>query len=145
MAKYPHIERYHEHLSQLREFGGYSEQHLRPAFQFCLGSYCQDHREKLVLVPELAMPSGIRPDGTVKDSLRMARGYWEAKDSDDDLDAEIQKKLNRGYPRDNIVFEDTETAVLVQNGGESMRVDMRKAGRLASAYPPLPRLRIAPD
>ena len=25
-----------------------------------------------------------KPDGTVKDSLRMARGYWEAKDSHDD-------------------------------------------------------------
>ena len=29
---------------------------------------------------------------------RMARGYWEAKDSHDDLDAEIQVKFNRGYP-----------------------------------------------
>ena len=28
----------------------------------------------------------------------MARGYWEAKDSHDDLDAEIQAKFNRGYP-----------------------------------------------
>ena len=126
MADYPHIERYHEHLSQLLEAGGYSEMHLRFAFQNCLDSYCRDHREKLVLVPELALPSGLQPDGTVKDSLRMARGYWEAKDSDDDLDTEIQKKFDKGYPRDNIVFEDTETAVLVQNGEVSMRVDMRK-------------------
>ena len=45
----------------------------------------------------------------------MARGYWEAKDSHDDLDAEIRVKFNRGYPRDNIIFEDSQTAVLVQN------------------------------
>ena len=130
MPNYPHIERYHQHLSELREFGGYSEQHLRFAFQNCLDSYCRAHKERLVLVPELAIPSGVRPDGTVKDSLRMARGYWEAKDSDDDLDTEIQKKFNSGYPRDNIVFEDTETAVLVQNGAVAMRVDMRRPDEL---------------
>ncbi len=130
MAKYPHIERYHEHLSQLREFGGYSEQHLRIAFQNCLDSYCRDRRERLMLVPELSLQSGVRPDGTVKDSLRMARGYWEAKDSSDDLDTEIQKKFNSGYPRDNIVFEDTETAVLIQHGDVAMRVDMRRPDEL---------------
>ena len=130
MANHPHIDRYHEHLNELREFGGYSEQHLRFAFQICLDSYCRDHKERLVLVPELAIPSGVRPDGTVKDSLRMARGYWEAKDSDDDLDNEIQKKFDKGYPRDNIVFEDTETAVLVQNGAVAMRVDMRRPDEL---------------
>ena len=54
----------------------------------------------------------------------MARGYWEAKDPKDDLDAEIQAKFNRGYPRDNILFEDSQTAVLFQNGSEAMRVSM---------------------
>ena len=34
----------------------------------------------------------------------------------DDLDAEIQAKFDRGYPRDNILFEDSETAILIQNG-----------------------------
>ena len=75
-----------------------------------------------------------KPDGTVKDSLRMARGYWEAKDSHDDLDAEIKVKFNRGYPRDNIIFEDSQTAVLVQNGNEAMRVDM-SPGRGISPCP----------
>ena len=60
----------------------------------------------------------------------MTRGYWEAKDSHDDLDAEIQAKFNRGYPRDNIIFEDSQTAVLVQNGSEAMRVDMSRDGEL---------------
>ena len=130
MANYPLIDRYQDHLNELREFGGYSEQHLRFAFQNCLDAYCRAHKERLVLVPELAIPSGVRPDGTVKDSLRMARGYWEAKDSDDDLDTEIQKKFDKGYPRDNIVFEDTETAVLVQNGDFAMRANMRRPDEL---------------
>ena len=55
----------------------------------CLSEYCSNHRENLKLIPELAAQGGI-PDGTVKDSLRMARGYWEAKDTHDDLDTEIQ-------------------------------------------------------
>ena len=130
MPNYPHIERYREHLNVLREFGGHSELNLSIAFQNCLDSYCRDRRERLVLVPQLSTPSGLRPDGTVKDSLRMARGFWEAKDSDDDLDTEIQKKFDKGYPRDNIVFEDTETAVLVQNGAVAMRVDMRRPDEL---------------
>ena len=60
----------------------------------------------------------------------MARGYWEAKDAHDDLDAEIQAKFDRGYPRDNIVFEDSINAVLFQNGEESMRVDMTRPADL---------------
>ena len=131
MASYPHIERYYEDLQRLIEIGGSTnEQSIRPAFAYCLDAYCRDHRERMALVPELALTSGVRPDGAVKDSLRMARGYWEAKDTHDDLDTEIQKKFNRGYPRDNIVFEDSQTAVLFQNGGEAMRVDMRRPGEL---------------
>ena len=127
MPSYPHIEAYRQHLQQLIEFGGsYNEENIRPAFQNCLNAYCREHREKLLLVPELKASPSNKPDGTVKDSLRMARGYWEAKDTHDDLDTEIQKKFNRGYPRDNILFEDSQTAVLVQNGSEAMRVDMSR-------------------
>ena len=96
MPSYPHIERYRAELAELIEFGGSdNEQSIRAAFQGCLAAYCRDHRERLLLVPELAVGSNI-PDGTVKDALRMARGYWEAKDTHDDLDAEIQAKFNRG-------------------------------------------------
>ena len=131
MPSYPHIEQYRVRLKELIEFGGSdNEENIRPAFQNCLDSYCRDHREKLVLVPELRASLSNKPDGTVKDSLRMARGYWEAKDSHDDLNAEIQAKLHRGYPRDNIIFEDSQTAVLFQNGSEAMQADMSRDGEL---------------
>ena len=39
----------------------------------------------------------IRPDGTFRDEFTIERGYWEAKDTDDDLEAEIKKKIKRGY------------------------------------------------
>ena len=131
MPSYPHIEGYRARLEELIEFGGSdSELNIRDAFQGCLSAYCRDHRERLALVPELRAANNVVPDGTVKDSLRMARGYWEAKDSHDDLDAEIERKFNSGYPRDNIIFEDSQTAVLIQNREEAMRVDMSRPGEL---------------
>ena len=138
MPSYTHIERYHADLQRFVDFGGSdNEQSIRRAFAVCLDSYCRDHREKLALVDELdagarsrVAGTGIRPDGTVKDSLRMARGYWEAKDTHDDLDAEIQAKFNRGYPSGNILFEDSQTAVLYQNGAVAMRVDMSRPREL---------------
>ena len=130
MPSYPHIERYRAELAELIAAGGSSnERSIRRAFENCLADYCRAHRERFTLVAELSAPRGI-PDGTVKDALRMNRGYWEAKDTGDDLDAEIQAKFNRGYPRDNIIFEDSRTAVLVQNGSEAMRVDMSRPREL---------------
>ena len=131
MPDHPHIDRYHSDLAELIELGGSdNELNIRPAFQNCLAAYCSAHREKLVLVPELASSRGNKPDGTIRDGLRMARGYWEAKDSHDNLDAEIQRKFNQGYPRDNILFEDSREAVLFQNGAEAMRVEMTDAPKL---------------
>ena len=125
MSALPNIERYYASLAELIEVGGSdNELNIRPAFQNCLAAYCATHRDRLVLVPELRAPSGIVPDGTVLDSLRMTRGLWEAKDTHDNLDVEIQSKFERGYPRSNIIFEDSRVAVLFQNGGEAMRVDM---------------------
>ena len=130
MPTYPHIQRYREELARLIEAGGSdSELNIRPAFQNCLAAYCAAHKERLTLVPELSVGS-VRPDGTVKDTLRMTRGYWEAKDTRDNLDQEIQRKFDSGYPRDNIIFEDSRTAVLVQNREEAMRVDMNQPGAL---------------
>ena len=131
MPTYSHIESYYAKLEELIQFGGSdNELSIRRAFENCLDAYCQDRREKLVLVSERRAKGNVIPDGTVVDSLRMARGYWEAKDSHDDLDAEIRNKFDRGYPRDNIVFEDSQMAVLVQNGDEALRVDMSRPGEL---------------
>ena len=89
MPAYPHIEKYHADLERFIEFGGSdNEQSIRRAFAECLDSYCREHRKKLALMDELSVSASNPPDGTVKDSLRMARGYWEAKDSHADLDAE---------------------------------------------------------
>ncbi len=61
----------------------------------------------------------------MKDALRLDWGYWESKDQYDNLAQEIDKKLSKGYPDSNILFEDSQTAVLIQNGSEIMRVSMQ--------------------
>jgi hypothetical protein len=69
--------------------------------------------------------------------LRVPLGNWEATDTGDDLDAEIGKKLANGYPKDNITFEDSATAVLWQNGREALRcamTDVQALGRLVGLF-----------
>ena len=44
-------------------------------------------------------------DGAMADGFNLVHGYWEAKDSSDDLDKEIKKKFAVGYPRNNILFQ----------------------------------------
>ncbi len=131
MPDYPHLKRYREELARLRQYGGSTnELSMRRAFETCLDDYCRAHPDGLALIAEQRTSANVQPDGTVRDALRLARGYWEAKDTADDLDAEIEKKLIRGYPRNNIIFEDSQTAVLIQNSAEAMRVDMSLGNEL---------------
>lgn len=67
----------------------------------------------------------------------MPFGYWEAKDEKDDLDAEIAAKFSRGYPSDNIIFEDSKQAVLIQNRNEVIRCsvdDVEKLEKLLNLF-----------
>jgi hypothetical protein len=102
----------------LKEYGEHDLEHetaLRSAFQNLLAETAKAHR--WMLVPEQRTKVGgktVIPDGTLCDEFNLHRGYWEAKDTDDDIDAEISKKSAKGYPLNNIIFEDTRTAVLIQ-------------------------------
>lgn len=78
-----------------------------------------------------ATKSNISLDGALLHELRMPLGYWEAKDADDDLDAEVVKKFKKGYPQDNIIFSDDAVAVLWQNRVEVLRCDMTDTQALA--------------
>jgi hypothetical protein len=69
-----------------------------------------------MLIPEVSMRTAkgklVTPDGTLKDVMRQDWGYWESKDESDVLEDEIKKKFEKDYPKDNILFEDSQTAVL---------------------------------
>ncbi len=90
------------------------------AFQRLLSDTARAHG--WMLVPKLPIKRGgksITPDGTVRDAYNLHRGYWEAKDTDDDLTAEIRKKIAKGYPLTNTIFEDTTRAVRYENSREA--------------------------
>ena len=109
-----------------RVSGKTTEQVVREAFKDLLKAWSKS--AGLIFVAELEHETAFRtkvyPDGTILHDIRVPLGFWEAKDSADDLDAEIAKKFAKGYPKDNILFEDTATAVLWQNGREVLRASM---------------------
>jgi predicted helicase len=90
--------------------------------------------QRWTLITEQTLKIGgkhIRPDGVMRDEFNLPRGYWEAKDTDDDLDAEIRKKSAKGYPLTNIIFEDTREAALYQDGQERFRADLTTPQQVA--------------
>jgi predicted helicase len=86
------------------------------------------------LIPQLSDTADgcpIRPDGTFRDEYYITRGYWEAKDTHDNLEAEIRKKIAKHYPLTNTIFEDTREAHLYQDGEQTMKVDLTDPQQLA--------------
>ncbi len=121
------IKKYYAEVDKIIRFGGSKkETSIRNAFYALLNDYAR--QKDLMLVPEVTIRTkegkNITPDGTLKDMLRQDWGYWESKDESDMLDEEIRKKFAKGYPRDNILFEDSQQAVLIQAGAEVMRINM---------------------
>ena len=129
------IQNYLAELDRLRRFSGAnSEQIIREAFKDLLKGYAR--AQHLIFVPELEYETGMKrkvyPDGSILHELRVAHGFWEAKDTGDDLDTEIARKFRNGYPQSNIIFENSETAVLIQDRQEVMRCAMRDVDALAT-------------
>jgi predicted helicase len=111
---------YLKDLQHLKNQSVVHELGLKGPFQNLLDKAAK--RRGWTLVPELSTYSGgkrVVPDGTVRDEFRLARGWWEAKDTSDRLASEIQKKLKAGYPTRNTIFEDTQCAVLYQDRAEA--------------------------
>ena len=127
------IQNYHKELEKIIHYGGSKkETAIRNAFYYLLNEYA--HSKELMLIAEISTKNKqgriITPDGTLKDNIRNDWGYWESKDESDDINEEIRKKFDKGYPSDNILFEDSKTAVLYQHGEEVMREDMQEEEQL---------------
>ncbi len=124
------LNNYYNKLNETIRFGGSrNETTVEHAFIQLVNSYAE--RRNLMLVPKIAIKSAkgtnIIPDGALKNALRLDFGYWESKDIKDDIDREIQSKIDKGYPLANTLFEDSETAVLFQENAQVMRVSMKDA------------------
>ncbi len=121
------INEYRAELDRLRAVSGSKrESVLREPFKDLLKRWGRTNDLQFVSEHDIVTPqkNRIYTDGALLHPLRVPFGYWEAKDADDDLDAEIAAKSRKGYPRDNIIYSDDYTAVLIQNGFEQMRVAM---------------------
>jgi len=121
------INHYYNKLHQYKTSGHTrNESSIRRAFANLLEEYCES--KKLTLVDELVLKNSTkRPDATVRDALGLDWGHWESKDTKDSLDEEIEYKFSIGYPKFNIIFENTVEIVLIQKGVETMRGKMEDA------------------
>jgi predicted helicase len=129
LAKF--IQDYYARLKELQKQSVIHEMGVRDAFADLIGK--EGRRHGWTFISELSKRAGkaiIRPDGTFKDEMNLVRGYWEAKDTADKLEREIEKKRKAGYPFNNIIFEDTVTAVLYQHNQKVMAVDMTDPAKL---------------
>ena len=119
------IREYYRSREEMDAQGVEHELALRHSFQDLLGDSARLHG--WTLIAELGAKAGghtVRPDATLRDANSIPRGYWEAKDSRDDLSREIEQKIRRGYPLTNTIFEDTRRAILYQNRNRVFEADL---------------------
>ena len=144
------IKNYYTELERYAQLGEENEGTVRTAFQNLLQHYC--HRSNLTLLCEktLSFPVNkadskqtfppdkggqgdsrrIRPDGAIVDAFGLPHGYWEAKDTQDDLHVEADQKFAAGYPSKNIVLQSPTHALLYQHGQLKLDLDITEPRNL---------------
>ena len=111
------INNYHNEIHKIYQFSGQNhEQAIKTEFQKLINHYCEKRNLKCVSEINIKNKRGdlIRPDGIVKNNLRLDCGYWESK-ANVDLNKEVINKINTGYPLNNTLFQDDKNAILYQN------------------------------
>ena len=126
------IKNYYTELERYAQLGEENEGTVRTAFQNLLQHYC--HRSNLTLLCEKThyTPEKRRivPDGEVVDAFGLPHGYWEAKDTQDNLHVEADKKFAAGYPSKNIVLQSPTHALLYQHGQLQLDLDITEPRNL---------------
>src|SRR5438093_113825 len=87
---------------------------VRDAFQQLLSSCAGKFNWTLIAEWKIKRPKQhpISVDGALVDAFKLTHGFWEAKDTKDDLPNEIKKKFAVGYPKNNILFQAPNRAIL---------------------------------
>ena len=128
------IKQYYAELQEYDSIGAEHEGAVRTAFQNLFQHYCR--QADLILVCEKThyTPENrrITPDGEVVDTFGLPYGYWEAKDTQDDLYVEADKKFAAGYPSKNIVFQSPTHALLYQHGQLQLDLDITEPRNLVN-------------
>ncbi len=134
------IKTYYAELKEYERLGEQNEGTVRAAFQGLLQHYCHQSNLTLLCEKTRAFPPDkggqggsnrrIRPDGEVVDTFKLPYGYWEAKDTQDDLYVEASKKFAAGYPSKNIVIQSPTHALLYQHGELQLDLDITEPRNL---------------
>ncbi len=126
------VKNYYAALNQMGQLHFDNEAQVSDAFAKLLAN-C-GRKLHLTFIPQFPIQRAktrVIVDGALLDTFHLAHGYWEAKDEKDDLEREIKAKLEKGYPRDNIIFQAPERAVLYQAGARIADEDISKPDYLA--------------
>src|SRR5437870_2339610 len=121
------VKAYYAALNQFGQLHFDNEAQVSDAFAKLL-SDC-GRKLHLTFIPQFPIERAknrVIVDGALLDTFHLAHGYWEAKDGKDDLEREIKAKLDKGYPRDNIIFQAPERAILYQAGARIAEEDISK-------------------
>lgn len=120
------IKEYYEELASFEKHGHSNEMTVRNAFQDLLQTYTK--KIGWQFIEEYTIKRKDRKnasvDGALLDQFSLPRGFWEAKDSKDDLPIEITKKFADGYPQTNILFWQPGRAILFQDGRQILDEDI---------------------
>ena len=121
------VRAYYKAISSLLELGVSHECAVSPAFASLLRHCANQFNQMLVEKYPLKTSNHDHTlfiDGALVDSFNLVHGFWEAKDTSDDLDKEIKKKFDVGYPKNNILFQTPNRIVIWQDGGKVFDEDV---------------------
>ncbi len=119
------IKDYYSEIKKLKSLDYDNEGTVAPFFANILRFYVKQF--KWILVEQYPMKNkgfSIRPDGAIVDEFKLVHGIWEAKDTKDDLEIEIKKKLKKGYPTENTIFQAPNRIIIYQNGLSILDIDI---------------------
>lgn len=134
-ASHKPIKTYYEALKQFEKLGVSHEGAVKTAFQSLLEACGQKFHWTLVAEKKIQISQtkkNIFVDGALIDDFNLIYGYWEAKDSQDDLEKEIRKKFEANYPKDNIIFQEPKRAILYQQGRRVADEDITNPEKLVA-------------
>ncbi len=125
---YKVVKDYYTELDNLMQLSLFTEGAVSPTFaallRHCARQFNWTLAEQFSMRARGAGGRVIRVDGALLDSFKLIHGVWEAKDSDDDLKREVDRKFEAGYPQDNTLFQAPDRAILWQDGYEVWDADI---------------------
>jgi predicted helicase len=125
---YKVVKDYYTELDNLMQLSLFTEGAVSPTFaallRHCARQFNWTLAEQFSMRVRGAAGRTIRVDGALLDPFKLVHGVWEAKDSDDDLKREVDRKFETGYPQDNTLFQAPDRAILWQDGYQVWDADI---------------------